>query len=318
MIGAPVVVGLLSDRSGPVLVASITGLLLALSDTEGPLVIRLGMTVAVAFGIAVGALLGSSLAPGEPTFWLVFFAGIFTAGLLNQIGKGPHFAVRFGAIAFAVAAGLPTMIAQAKAYWAAAVGLALVVKLIDQLVNGPLPTGAPWLGALEATRSHWLRFALAYGLAASIGLWIGVQSGSTRAVWIAAMALVMMLPNLGATYTRIVQGVTGTVLAVASIWVLTLFAPSPVVLASFILVLAFLLPSFLPRFWLFSAMVAAVVLLGWDLASTDPTLEPTLLWERLIDTLMAAGLVTALTILFFPRESWSSLLAVFGVKIERL
>jgi hypothetical protein len=83
------------------------------------------------------------------------------------------------------------------------------------------------------------------------------------------------------------------------------------------LVLAFLLPSFLPRFWLFSAMVAAVVLLGWDLASTDPTLEPTLLWERLIDTLIAAGLVTAVTMLFFPKESWSSLLAVLGVRAER-
>ena len=109
----------------------------------------------------------------------------FAAGLLNQVGKGPHFAVRFGAIAFAVIAGLPALPPEAAWYFAGAAALSLVVKFIDQTINGPLPDGAPWPGSIAADWSHWFRFALAYAIAASAGLWIGVQSGSVRAVWTA-------------------------------------------------------------------------------------------------------------------------------------
>jgi DMSO/TMAO reductase YedYZ heme-binding membrane subunit len=59
-----------------------------------------------------------------------------------------------------------------------------------------------------------------------------------------------------------------------------------------------------------SSSVAVIVLLAWELASADPTLEPALIWEKLEDTLIAAALVTAVTLLFFPRQSWSSLAAL--------
>ena len=221
-IGAPVVVGVLSGQAGAGLVGGITGLLLTLSDTEGSLASRLGTTADVALGIAVGAALGKWLAEEHAAFWIVFFVGIFAAGLLNQVGKGPHFAVRFGAIAFAVIAGLPELTPEILWYFAGTVALCLVAKLVDQLSNGPLPDGPPWPGSIAAPLSHWLRFALAYAIAASTGLWIGVQSGSVRAVWTAAIVLVFMLPSIRITYTRIVQGVIGTVLAVLTVWLLDL------------------------------------------------------------------------------------------------
>ena len=311
-IGAPVVIGVLSGQAGAGLVGGITGLLLALSDTEGSLVSRLGTTTGVALGIAVGGLLGVWLASEQPIFWIVFFVGIFAAGLLNQVGKGPHFAVRFGAITFAVIVGLPELTPETLWYFAGTVALCLIAKLIDQLGNGPLPAGAPWSGSITAPMSHWLRLALAYAIAASAGLWIGVQSGSVRAVWTAAIVLVFMLPNIRLTYTRIFEGVIGTVLAELTVWLLDLVdAPQAVLLAA-ILLFAFMLPSQLPRFWLFSGLIAAIVLMAWGLASGDPTLEPLLLWERLEDTLIAAILVTAVTVLFFPRQSWSSLAALIG------
>ena len=311
-IGAPVVIGVLSGQAGAGLVGGITGLLLALSDAEGSLVSRLGTTTGVALGIAVGGLLGVWLASVQPVFWIVFFVGIFAAGLLNQIGKGPHFAVRFGAIAFAVIAGLPELTPEILWYFAGTVALCLVMKLIDQLSNGPLPDGPPWPGSIAATMSHWLRFAFAYAIAASAGLWIGVQSGSVRAVWTAAIVLVFMLPDIRVTYTRIVQGVIGTMLAVLTMWLLDLADAPQVVLLAAILVFAFVLPSQLPRFWLFSGLIAAIVLMAWALASGDRTLEPLLLWERLEDTFIAAGLVACVTLLFFPRESWSALAGLFG------
>jgi hypothetical protein len=311
-IGAPIVVGLMRGESAAALVGGITGLLLTLGDTEGSLLVRLGTTAEIALGIAVGGLLGWWLATMQPMFWAVFFAGIFAAGLLNQVGKGPHFAVRFGAIAFAVIAGLPDLPPAAVWYFAGAVALSLIAKFIDQTVNGPLPDGVPWPRAIAADWSRWMRFAFAYAIAASAGLWIGVQSGSVRAVWIAAIVLVVMLPDLRITWARIFQVVIGTVLAVLSVRVLTLVGHSPAWLAAVILPLAFVLPSQISRFWLFSGMIAIIVLLAWDLATADPTLQPVLLWERFLDTLIAATLAAFVTLLFFPRESWSSLTALFG------
>jgi hypothetical protein len=143
VIGGPIIVGILRNESGPALVGCITGLLLTLSDTEGELWPRLATTLAVAIGIAIGGLLGASIASAEPIFWVMFFACIFGAGLLNLVGKGPHFAVRFGAIAFAVTSGLPDLAAQAEWYWAGTVALAVTAKLIDQLANGPCPRDRP-------------------------------------------------------------------------------------------------------------------------------------------------------------------------------
>ena len=124
--------------------------------------------------------------------------------------------------------------------------------------------------------------------------------------------LVFLLPDLRVTYTRIFEGVIGTMLAVLTVWALTLAGPSPAVLAGTILLFAFVLPSQLLHFWLFSGLIAAIVLIAWSLASSDPAVESLLLSERLEDTLIAAVLVAAVTLLFFPRESWSSLVGLFG------
>jgi hypothetical protein len=313
-IGGPLIVGIVRNESAPALVGCITGLLLALSDTEGALWPRLGTTLGVAIGIAIGGLLGASIASAQPIFWFMFFVCIFAAGLLNLVGKGPHFAVRFGAIAFAVTSGLPQLASDAEWYWAGTVALVFIAKLIDQLANGTLPAGPPWPGSISADRWYWIRFGLAYAVAATTGLWIGVQTGSVRAVWIAAIVLVIMLPNLRITYTRIFESMVGTLLAVLLVLAVTFFGHAPAWLAGVVLLLAFVLPSQLPRFWVFSGLIAAIVLLAWDIASLDPSVQPELLWERFIDTVIAAVLVMAATLLFFPAESWSSLTAFFRRK----
>jgi uncharacterized membrane protein YccC len=68
---------------------------------------------------------------------------------------------------------------------------------------------------------------------------------------------------------------------------------------------------------MFSGMIAIIVLLAWDLATPDPTLQPTLLSERFLDTLIAAALAAFVTLLFFPRESWSVLMDLFGSTTRR-
>ncbi|MGA9604460.1 MAG: hypothetical protein WBQ82_10135, partial [Methyloceanibacter sp.] len=111
-------VGVVRGETSAALIGGITGLLLSIADTEGPLGGRLRLTLMVAGGIVAGALLGAWLKAVHPTFWLCFFVAVFAAGLLNQLGKGPHFALRFGAIALAVVASLPEIVPQEYAYFA--------------------------------------------------------------------------------------------------------------------------------------------------------------------------------------------------------
>jgi hypothetical protein len=100
----PILIGVARGEGRGALIGGITGLLLSLADLEGPLARRLRLTLMVAAGIAVGGLLGIWLKSFEAIFWIAFFLAVFAAGFLNQVGKGPHFSLRFGAISFAVVA----------------------------------------------------------------------------------------------------------------------------------------------------------------------------------------------------------------------
>lgn len=302
-IGIPLIVGLLREEKGGALIGALTGMLLSLADTEGTLGARLRMAATVAAGIALGAFIGGYLKDFPSVIWGAFFLTAFAAGLANRIGKGPHFSVRFAAIALAVVVGLPSLSPTEIAYWACTVALVLVARCVDHRLNGPLLFAGPWLGDARLDRWGWLRFALAYAAAATIGLYIGVQSGSIRAVWISAITLLLMLPDVKATYIRVFDGAVGTVCAVTVVWLLGKFMVAPAVLVGLILITALALPSQLLRFSAFSGMIAVIVLLAWELSSGDPMLAPLLPLERLQDMLIGGGLVLAVTPLAFPRET---------------
>lgn len=78
-IGLPILLG----ETSAALIGGITGLLLSLADTEGPLAGRLRLTLMVAGGIVVGGAMGQWLNLVRPIFWIAFFIAIFAAGLLN-------------------------------------------------------------------------------------------------------------------------------------------------------------------------------------------------------------------------------------------
>lgn len=165
----------------------------------------------------------------------------------------------------------------------------------------------PGLGTSSFDRWGWLRFALAYALSATAGLWIGIESGSIRAVWTSAITLVLMVPDVSMTYRRVFGGIAGTALAICTVWLVTSIRHSPALLCAAIFVEAFLLPSQIMRFWAFSGMIAVIVLLAWDLASADPRLQPALLVERMEDMAIGAVLVLIFTAALFPRVTASLL-----------
>lgn len=78
-IGLPILLG----ETSAALIGGITGLLLSLADTEGPLAGRLRLTLMVAGGIVVGGAMGQWLNLVRPIFWIAFFIAIFAAGLLS-------------------------------------------------------------------------------------------------------------------------------------------------------------------------------------------------------------------------------------------
>ena len=239
-------------------------------------------------------------------FWAVFFVAVFAAGLLNQLGKGPHFALRFGAISLAVVASLPEIVPQEYAYFAGTVLLCLLSRSVDHLINGPLCFSGPWLGTASFDRWGWFRFALAYALSATAGLWIGIEAGNIRAVWTSAITLVLMVPDVSMTYRRVFGGMAGTVLAVCSRLPGDEHQPcASLAVRGDLIVAAFLLPSQVMRFWAFSGMIAVIVLLAWDLASADPRLQPALLAERLVDMTVGAVLVLMFTATLFPHVTWT-------------
>jgi len=131
-IGMPILIGMARGEGRGALIGGITGLLLSLADLEGPLARRLRLTLMVAAGIAIGGLLGTWLKSFEAIFWIAFFLAVFAAGFLNQVGKGPHFSLRFGAISFAVVAGLPAIETLDYVYW----GLAVMISLASRSASG--------------------------------------------------------------------------------------------------------------------------------------------------------------------------------------
>ena len=82
---------------------------------------------------------------------------MFAAGFLNQVGKGPHFSLRFGAISLAVVASFPAMSTLDYVYWGMVVLISLASRIADHLINGPLHYAGPWLGAGSFDRWGWVR-----------------------------------------------------------------------------------------------------------------------------------------------------------------
>jgi hypothetical protein len=109
-----------------------------------------------------------------------------------------------------VVASLPTIIPQEYVYFACTVLLCLLSRSIDHVLNGCLAFSGTWLGNANFDRFGWFRFAFAYALSATAGLWIGIEAGSIRAVWTSAITLVLMVPDVGMTYRRVFGGVAGS------------------------------------------------------------------------------------------------------------
>jgi uncharacterized membrane protein YccC len=115
-------------------------------------------------------------------------------------------------------------------------------------------------------------------------------------------SLVVMQPDARASYVRVVERIAGAFAGVVVAWALARASPSAAHLCAAVLLLAPFVPHHLAqRYWLHTALIAAVILLANDLAEFGSVAAQGLFAERLEDMLLGCGLALVFTAAAFPR-----------------
>lgn len=302
-IGLPFVAGTLLGQPGGALLGALIGMMTCFGDEDQRgLGARLLVLVQIALGMVVGGTLGTLLHGYENPFWPIFCIALFAAGWLSRHGKGPHLGARFGAIALGLTAGMPPFPLEDFWFVGLAFAVAVLARTVDHLRFGPMPAPPGFAPPRLEHHHEWLRFAAAYATVAALGLWIGIELGMTRAIWITVAPLVVMIPGAQATYRRIVEFMFGTTVGVVVAWVLIHTLHAPLVSIVAVLAIAPLIPLQMPhRFWLQTALIAVMLLIAFRLALPDPRSVSALIVERLEDILLGCGLALVGAVLAFGR-----------------
>ncbi len=318
-IGYAVVLAAVLAQWQMVLAGGLTAMVLSFSDDDGALCSRLAVIAMVAVAaVAVGTV--GHLVGVSALFWPLFLAAAFAAGWLYRAGRRWMLAARVFAISLSIIAGAPTMTLGQLGLLASIVAVVALARAIDHLLFGPLPReaagrspGAPSTAApsnaAPSNAASWLVFAFVYAACATIGFAIGFAIAPTRAIWVSITTLVVMQPDDGRNYRRILERVVGTVVGVLAAFAVTMVLHTPDELAAGMVVVAALLPHQLRRrYWLQTALIALLVLLAYAAATAaggDRDSMTTLFVARVGDVCVGAILALIGTTIAFPpwRES---------------
>jgi uncharacterized membrane protein YccC len=301
-IGIPLVVSVARGESQPALAAIIVGMLFGFADNDGPLLGRLRLLFLDVGGLAAGGLVGYFSRDNAAMLWPLFIAITLAVGLAAKAGREPLLAGRHAAMAFVVAAAIPSLTLLELYYLLGVVLLAAVTRTLDYLIAGPLPRQPAAPLQVPSGRGGWLRFSVALAGAATAALWLGGTLDPIHTIWVVATTLVVMQPDARASYRRIVERVAGTFAGVIVAWVITLVFHGPAVICVCILIVAPLIPHHLAdRYWLHTALIALLVLLAYDLAELHAEGIAKLLPERVIDMLIGCAMALVGTAAAFPR-----------------
>jgi hypothetical protein len=302
-IGVPVIVGLLRHQADAALLGAVVGMLLAFADNDGKLSGRLRLLTVDAAMIAGGGIVGFLCRDSAPALWAVFVAITLSVGMAARSGREALLTSRHGAMAFTVAAAIPTFEVYQIWYLIGVVVLSALARTIDHRLFGPLPLQSAAPLQMPSGESGWLRFALAFSGAAVAAMWIGRTLDPVHTIWVVTTTLVVMLPDARASYRRIFERVAGTFAGVIVAWVITMLFHSAAVICVAILVVAPLIPHHVAnRYWLHTALIALMVLLAYDLTLLNTHGITNLLTERLEDILLGSAMGLVGTAVAFPHE----------------
>ncbi|YBV94618.1 FUSC family protein (plasmid) [Phyllobacteriaceae bacterium JZ32] len=301
--GGPIVVGVGIGQPQAGLIGGVVGLLLYFADADGGLRPRFSILALCVAGLFAGILLGHILAGFHPLFWTAFAIMAFAAGLLYHIGKAQAMAMRLAAMAMVVSVGITGADPHEIAFAIGGAVLVALTRLTDHWIFGPLAQLRSPASAISPTNGGRIRFALAYGLAAVTGLWIGVELDPPHALWVVVTTMLVMQPDAHSSYVRVVERTVGTFAGVMGAWLIVrLFGP-PALLCVAIIILALLTPHhFARRYWLHTTIITALILIAYDLAEFGSTRVQGLFIERVQDMLVGSSLAVIATAAAFPHK----------------
>ena len=303
-IGGPLIVGVLRHQLDGALIGATVGMLLAFADNDGGLLSRLRLLALAAGMIAGGGIIGYLCQDSAPALWATFVAITLSVGMAARGGRETLLTSRLAAMAFTVAADMPSFERHLIWYLIGVAVLNAASRAIDHLLAGPLPLQRA--ASLQRPSGHggWLRFALAFSSAAMVSMWIGRTLDLDHTIWIVTTTLVVMLPDAGASYRRILERIAGTFAGVIAALVITMVFDSVVVNCVVILMLAPLIPHHhANRYWLHTGLIALMVLLAYDLTLLNSQSIAKLLTERLLDIVLGCAIGLVGTTLAFSRET---------------
>lgn len=308
-IGVPVLIGVVRRDPQAAQLGAVLGLTLAFADNAKDLPRRLRLLLADGAGIAIGAAVGYLARNSSMALWPLFIAITFATGLSARRGRETLIVTRNLAMAFAVGGTMPSFHTWQLWYPLGVLAVIVVARVADHLLFGPLPLVI--VAPMQRPSGHggWLRFACAYALASTVGLWIGSSLDPAHRFWIVITTLIVMLPDANASYRRIVERITGTFAGVVVAWMITVATDSAVLISLAILAIAPFIPHHIgARYWLHTALIALMVMLAYDLtelslqASASPAVMAELLMERMRDILMGCAMALIGTVMAFPRD----------------
>jgi len=303
-IGVPLIVGAASGQSQAALAAVIAGMLFGFADNDGPLLSRLRLLMLDAGCIIAGGFLGYLCRGHNAVLWPLFVTITFAVGLAARTGREWLLAGRHTAMAFVVAAAIPSFTLLEVWYLLGVVLLAALTRTVDHLIAGPLPRQRAAPLQLPSGHAGWLRFALAHAGAATAALWLAETLDPIHTIWVVTTTLVVMQPDARASYRRIVERVAGTFAGVFAAWLITVGFQSAGVICACILIVAPFIPHHLAnRYWLHTALIALLVLLTYDLAELHVQGIGQLLPERVMDMLLGCAMALVGTAVAFPRTA---------------
>jgi len=301
--GVPVIVGVLRHQPGGALIGAVAGMLLAFADNDGELFSRLRLLAINAGAMTGGAVFGYLCRGSGPALWSVFVAITLSVGMAARSGREALLTARNGAIAFTVAAEVPTFNSDQIWYPVGVIALTAASRVIDQLLAGPLPLQRGVPSQMPSGRGGWLRFALAFAGAAVASMWIGNRPDRVHAIWIVTTTIVVMLPDAQASYRRIFGRFSGTIAGVVVAWVITSVFNSAALICIAILLVAPLIPHHhAHRYWLHTALIALMVMLAYDLTLLNSPDMTKVLTQRLEDILVGCMIALVGTVVAFPHE----------------
>jgi hypothetical protein len=307
-IGVPVVFAVIHSDPQAAQLGAVLGLTLAFADNDKNLPRRLRLVIADGAGIGLGAAAGFFVRDTAYALWPLFVVVAFATGLSARRGREPLIVARNAVMAFAVGGTMPSFDLQQIWFPLGVLAVIIVARVIDHGLFGPLPLVIVAPTQKPSGHGGWLRFACAYAVASTLGMWIGSSLDPTHRFWIVITTLLVMLPDANASYRRIVERITGTFLGVVAAWAITVGSDSTMLISLAILIVAPFIPHHIgSRYWLHTALIALVVMLAYDLTELGAQLPgvesmANLLMGRMQDILLGCAMALVGTVVAFPRD----------------